>query len=252
MHSYLRVLRKYGVFNGRASRREYWLFIVVHMGVFIALVFVGDLLAEDPSFWVAPADFYLLGTLLPTLAVNVRRLHDSGLHGAWVLIGFIPLIGTIGLLVMMLRPSDEGENRYGPDPRLAMASSEERVHTAPTARGESMKIAAMVLGLTGGIIGTILGAFASMMEFRFGQGDADTLLAVMLLGVSVTAIIGALLLRQSMKQGAYTLLAGGILGYLVLGSGMVLVPFLLMFSGGILAAIGWRREVGSRKPQDRF
>ena len=103
-----------------------------------------------------------------------------------------------------------------------------------------MRTAAMVLGITGGVIGVLLGAFVAMMEFRFGESGYDTFLPVLLLGVSVAAIIGGLLTRQSAKQGALTLLIATALGFFFMG-GMALVPLGLIFAGGIFGAVEWRR-----------
>ncbi|MNZ89121.1 Inner membrane protein YhaI [compost metagenome] len=63
------------------------------------------------------AGLYSLAILLPSLALVVRRLHDTGRSGWWVLIGFIPLIGFIVLLVFMCTDSDPDTNQYGPNPK---------------------------------------------------------------------------------------------------------------------------------------
>ncbi|GAA4409577.1 DUF805 domain-containing protein [Quisquiliibacterium transsilvanicum] len=60
---------------------------------------------------------FVLAMLLPSLAVSVRRLHDIGRSGWWLLVSFIPLIGAIVLLVFALRDGDAGDNAYGPNPK---------------------------------------------------------------------------------------------------------------------------------------
>ncbi len=65
----------------------------------------------------------LLGLLLPALAAQVRRLHDTDRTGWWLLISFVPLIGTIWLIILYLRASDPGPNRYGPPPGQSMATA---------------------------------------------------------------------------------------------------------------------------------
>ena len=86
---------KYVDFSGRASRPEYWWFIL--------FVFLGNVVLSIVSHWAAV--LFLLGTLLPQLAAASRRLHDTGRSGWWQLIGFIPLIGWIVLIVFLCQES---------------------------------------------------------------------------------------------------------------------------------------------------
>lgn len=65
---------------------------------------------------------YMLAVLLPGIAVGVRRLHDTGRSGWWLLISLVPLIGAIILLVFLVQDSQPGENQYGPNPKLAEAA----------------------------------------------------------------------------------------------------------------------------------
>ena len=62
---------------------------------------------------------YCLAVLIPSIAVSVRRLHDTGRNGKWLLLAFVPLIGMIVLLVFMVQDSQQGENQYGPNPKMA-------------------------------------------------------------------------------------------------------------------------------------
>lgn len=107
-------LRKYVDFSGRASRPEYWwffLFFIIAAAVAITL---------DGAFRTYPLLYVvvLLGLFLPSLAAQVRRLHDTDRSGWWVLLAFIPLIGTIWVLVLLASPGTAGPNRFGP-PRVA-------------------------------------------------------------------------------------------------------------------------------------
>jgi uncharacterized membrane protein YhaH (DUF805 family) len=111
--------RKYVTFAGRARRAEYWwytLFNVLLYAVVIALGFLLGYLTESNAILGAVIFIYVLGVLLPTLAVTCRRLHDAGLSGWWQLLGIIPL-GGIVVLVMTILPGSQGLNQYGPDPR---------------------------------------------------------------------------------------------------------------------------------------
>jgi uncharacterized membrane protein YhaH (DUF805 family) len=116
MNWYLEVLKKYAVFDGRARRKEYWMFSLFN--IIIALILgLGELSAgSDQNVLVA---LYALAVLLPGLAVGVRRLHDTGRSGWWLFIAFVPIIGAIVLLVFMVQDSQPGENQYGPNPKAA-------------------------------------------------------------------------------------------------------------------------------------
>jgi uncharacterized membrane protein YhaH (DUF805 family) len=112
MHYYLDVLKKYAVFEGRASRKEYWMFVLFNILISIVLSIVFDLLGVHLLVFL-----YSLAILIPSIAVGVRRLHDTNRTGWWLLIGLIPLIGTIVLLVFFVIDSQPGSNQYGPNPK---------------------------------------------------------------------------------------------------------------------------------------
>jgi uncharacterized membrane protein YhaH (DUF805 family) len=118
---FLVVMKKYVVFSGRAHRREYWIFALVACLIAIAL-FVVDIVTgtydREAGLGLATGIF-LLVTLLPSIAVGVRRLHDTGKSGWWWLISVIPLAGPLILLVICAQPGEIGDNRYGPDPKPA-------------------------------------------------------------------------------------------------------------------------------------
>jgi uncharacterized membrane protein YhaH (DUF805 family) len=104
--------RNYFNFSGRAPRSEYWyytlfLFIVAVVAVIIDFGLLG---AKD----IGPANaIFTLATIIPSLAMSVRRLHDIGRTGWWLLISFVPLIGIILLIYWACQPSDQGPNLYG-------------------------------------------------------------------------------------------------------------------------------------------
>ena len=116
------VLRKYAVFSGRASRSEFWWWVLALCLVSMALSLIeGAIFAPMLGYErVSPAAGQPLGSLfsivvfLPALAVTVRRLHDTDHSGWWVLLGFIPIIGTLVLLWWYIQPGTEGDNRFGP------------------------------------------------------------------------------------------------------------------------------------------
>ena len=116
---YLEVLRKYAVFEGRARRKEYWAFFLVNFGIAVVLGFVARIFGASVLATMVNVVFYAysLAILIPGIAVAVRRLHDTGRSGWWVLIGFIPLIGLIVLIIFTIQDSIPGENEYGPNPK---------------------------------------------------------------------------------------------------------------------------------------
>ena len=112
LHWYPDVLRKYAVFAGRAGRPEFWWFqfgnIVV--GLLVAGVVA---IAYGAGASQTGADVYFLAVLLPTLGVEVRRLHDIDRSAWWVLLSLIPFLGTVVLLVFFILPGTPGPNRFG-------------------------------------------------------------------------------------------------------------------------------------------
>ena len=112
--------RNYTTFRGRASRSEYWYFVL-----FLTLVSTGlamvDAVADtyvvggDPGAFGLLGSLFTLATLLPSLTVSVRRLHDIDCRG-WRLLLLVTGIGAIPLIVMACWPSSRGDNRFGPPP----------------------------------------------------------------------------------------------------------------------------------------
>ncbi|QMI03841.1 DUF805 domain-containing protein [Citrobacter sp. RHB25-C09] len=114
MNWYIDVLKNYAVFNGRARRKEYWMFVLINMIVSIVLnVIQGVIGLEIP--WISI--IYMLGVLLPSIGVAIRRLHDTDRSGWWLLISFIPVVGTIVLIVFLCQNGTAGNNRFGADPK---------------------------------------------------------------------------------------------------------------------------------------
>ncbi len=97
------VLTKYADFTGRARRSEYWWFSLFGLIVEFVLALI------DPVLYIVA----LLGLIVPSLAVGVRRLHDTGRSGWSLLVALIPLVGGIILVVFMATPGNPGRNQYG-------------------------------------------------------------------------------------------------------------------------------------------
>ncbi len=119
MEWYIQALKKYIVFSGRSRRKEYWYFVLFNFLITIVLIQIDyAFLNIDPKTgYGVLSSLYSLGVVLPSLSVSVRRLHDTGRSGWWLLIGLIPLIGAIILLVFFLKDSIPGENQYGKSPK---------------------------------------------------------------------------------------------------------------------------------------
>jgi uncharacterized membrane protein YhaH (DUF805 family) len=119
MEWYFEVLRKYAVFSGRARRKEYWMFALFNIIVLVLIGIVVGFVSQVGAS--ALGTIYALLVFVPGLAVSVRRLHDTGRSGWWLLISLIPLLGWIVLLIFVVLDSQPGENQYGPNPKGAVA-----------------------------------------------------------------------------------------------------------------------------------
>lgn len=151
-------LKRYAEFTGRSRRMEYWMFALFCVIVYIicgALMFSGGLdpatMSGDPSrdfsgseigpmFWLGTGLMGLFGLaiLIPSIALNVRRLHDRNMSGWWylgvIVLSFIPLLGAIvalGYLVLMFLPGTPGPNRFGEDPRMLFPKAPSDRFTIP-------------------------------------------------------------------------------------------------------------------------
>ena len=124
MNWYLSVLKnKYAEFNGRARRTEYWMFtlfnILIMVGLEIIAVIVDKVTGSHALVGLIGFIFvlYWLAVLVPSIAVSVRRLHDTGKSGWFLLLALIPFIGAIILLVFMVLDSQPGANQFGANPK---------------------------------------------------------------------------------------------------------------------------------------
>jgi uncharacterized membrane protein YhaH (DUF805 family) len=122
MEWYLAALRKYAVFSGRARRKEYWMFALVNTLVMIGLAVVGGVFGDEAGLGgLVLYLLYVAATLIPGLAVSVRRLHDTGRSGWWLLISVVPIVGPIVLLVFTVQDGEPGDNVFGANPKGSYA-----------------------------------------------------------------------------------------------------------------------------------
>jgi len=108
--------KKSVVWEGRASRAEYWWFELAQALIIIAAVIIDQIIGTGFIYIIA-----VIALILPSIAVLIRRLHDTDRTGWWYWIQVLPLIGLIVILVFVLSASDEGDNKYGPNPYGSVA-----------------------------------------------------------------------------------------------------------------------------------
>ena len=119
MEWFLKVMRQYADFNGRARRKEYWMFYLFSLIFAVTAVILDNVLGIAIE-GIGYGPLYLifaLAVMIPNLAVMVRRLHDVNKSGWMFLVALIPIAGAIWLLVLLCTEGDHGDNKYGPNPK---------------------------------------------------------------------------------------------------------------------------------------
>lgn len=115
MSWYIKVLKNYAKFDGRAQRAEFWYFVLFNILISFAIGFVAGILAVSNESLGKIAgvagNLYSLGVLIPSIAVGVRRMHDTNHSGWWYI---LPIVN----LIFACTDSDPGPNRFGPNPKL--------------------------------------------------------------------------------------------------------------------------------------
>lgn len=129
--AYKSMFKKYAQFNGRSRRSEYWyatlanviIVFLMYMIMIPSFISVGqygtvsDSQAATLGILSIVMTLYSFAIIIPGLAMGVRRLHDTGRSGWYMLLGLIPYIGSIILIVFMAQDTQRGANQYGPDPK---------------------------------------------------------------------------------------------------------------------------------------
>lgn len=111
MEYFLGAYKKYADFTGRARRKEFWMFVLFYFIVAIVLGIIDSIIGFQLLGML-----FSLGSLIPSLAIGARRLHDTGRSGWWQLLYLIPLIGLIIMIVFLVQDSHP-DNEYGPNPK---------------------------------------------------------------------------------------------------------------------------------------
>ena len=124
MNWFLMALKNYVGFSGRSRRSEYWYFTLFYLVIAIVLSVLDGIVfggSGDGKGTPVLSGLFMLAMLLPSIAVGIRRLHDTDRSGWWLLIGLVPLIGFIVLIVFFVQDSKPGDNRFGPNPKAVAA-----------------------------------------------------------------------------------------------------------------------------------
>jgi len=127
MKWYLKVVRQYFVFSGRARRKEYWMFTLINLLFIFVAALIDALISSgsgSPSLGFI-STIYSLFILCPILGLTVRRLHDTDKSGWWALLMLVPYLGWIVILIFMILQGQYGPNRYGRDPKFEGSIAEE-------------------------------------------------------------------------------------------------------------------------------
>lgn len=118
MEWYLKVINSYFDFNGRSRRMEYWMFILINSIISVFCILLDTMLGTVWSIGYGPIYIgYGLAVFVPGLAVAIRRLHDIGKSGWYYLLVIIPIIGPIWLIILLVTEGEQGDNKYGPNPK---------------------------------------------------------------------------------------------------------------------------------------
>ncbi|MDR2342646.1 MAG: DUF805 domain-containing protein [Campylobacteraceae bacterium] len=107
----------YADFNGRARRSAYWFFVLINFIILVILNIIDIVVFANITEIGLLSCVYNLAVLVPSIALAVRRLHDIGKSGWWVLINFIPIVGVIWFIILAATDSERGDNQYGANPK---------------------------------------------------------------------------------------------------------------------------------------
>ena len=117
---FIRAMKQYASFKGRAQRAEYWYFTLVYALIYIAALFIDEFLGTKSRHKGGTGLITMLTSFalfIPAIAVSARRLHDIGKSGWWQLIVVIPFLGFLVFVSYAIRDSVPGSNKYGPSPK---------------------------------------------------------------------------------------------------------------------------------------
>jgi uncharacterized membrane protein YhaH (DUF805 family) len=120
MKWFIKCIKQYADFKGRARRKEYWMFTLFYLLFLLPLALLVGIeigLEIEVRIFTILFVLFIFALIVPTYAVTARRLHDTGRSGWWILINFIPYIGGIWLFVLTCLDSKPGTNKWGDNPK---------------------------------------------------------------------------------------------------------------------------------------
>jgi len=243
MKSYIKALRHYADFNGRARRKEYWMFAlfnIIFVFVWAILMMLAFALVAgashsfyDPAIAANVAYYsYIILALLPGLALSVRRLHDTGRSGWMMLIGLIPCIGGIWLFVLMLLRGTQGDNKYGPDSITSPEIFDNR------AKLKSAAVALIVASFVALILAVAYGWISPLLQFGAGWFWSMPFTALICFRIFPLASIVLLIIAGFRLSRAKT-----VLGTEAQGAGRQSIALLLVAVALPLVAFVWNLAV---------
>jgi len=118
MNYYLDVIRKYAVFDGRASRKQFWMFFLINFGIALSLHTVFVVLKQATHIdLLFLSMLYGFAMLCPNIAVTIRRLHDSNRSAITLLYLLVPFLGPFIVLAALIKDGTPSDNQFGPNPK---------------------------------------------------------------------------------------------------------------------------------------
>ena len=121
LENFIAVLKKYKIFTGRSGRREFWLFALGGFAVGLVLGILSMIPLLGVIFTIVSV-LFSLAILVPSIAVSIRRLHDTNRTGWMLLLCLIPIVGALIVLYFCILEGTAGDNQYGPDPKTSAAA----------------------------------------------------------------------------------------------------------------------------------
>lgn len=118
MNYYINSMKKYADFSGRARRMEFGVFLLVNVIIAVVLSVIDGVLGT-----IFLGIIFNLAVMVPTIALSARRLHDMNWSGWWQLLYIIPIVGLVLLLVMLFKGPTDADNRFGANPKNALAAN---------------------------------------------------------------------------------------------------------------------------------
>jgi len=115
VENYFSVLKQFAVFKGRASRKEFWMFVFLNLIIGIVFFILTRIPILRVIFWIVLV-LFVLAVLIPSIALGIRRLHDINMSGMFLLLCLIPFVNVIAVFMLCVIEGNPNENQYGPVP----------------------------------------------------------------------------------------------------------------------------------------